>query len=111
DRSETITALPTALPAPRLAAGTVARWARRAAGVVILAVLAYRLGGGPFLAALRSVDGWAVVAAVAVTAATTACCAWRWQLISAVLGIRLRPGQAVAAYYGSQFLNVTLPAG
>jgi uncharacterized membrane protein YbhN (UPF0104 family) len=42
---------------------------------------------------------------------TTVCCAWRWRLVARGLGVDLRLGTAVAAYYRSLFLNVTLPGG
>jgi uncharacterized membrane protein YbhN (UPF0104 family) len=42
---------------------------------------------------------------------TTVCCAWRWKIVARGLGIDLPLPAAVAAYYRSQFLNVTLPGG
>jgi uncharacterized membrane protein YbhN (UPF0104 family) len=39
------------------------------------------------------------------------CCAWRWSLVAAGLGVRLPLSHAVVAYYRSQFLNTTLPGG
>jgi len=42
---------------------------------------------------------------------TTVCCAWRWRIVARGLGVELRPATAVAAYYRSLFLNVTLPGG
>jgi uncharacterized membrane protein YbhN (UPF0104 family) len=52
-----------------------------------------------------------LAAAAAITALTTACCAWRWRVVAGGLGLDLRPGVALAAYYRSQFLNATLPGG
>ena len=42
---------------------------------------------------------------------TTVCCAWRWKIVARGLGVDLPLPAAVAAYYRSQFLNVTLPGG
>jgi uncharacterized membrane protein YbhN (UPF0104 family) len=39
------------------------------------------------------------------------CCAWRWRIVARGLGVELPLGAAVAAYYRSLFLNVTLPGG
>jgi uncharacterized membrane protein YbhN (UPF0104 family) len=39
------------------------------------------------------------------------CCAWRWSLVARGLGVDVPLRTAVAAYYRSQFLNVTLPGG
>jgi uncharacterized membrane protein YbhN (UPF0104 family) len=87
------------------------RWLRPLAGVVILAALVWRLGTGPFLDALHRVDGWSLAAATGVAALTTLCCAWRWALVARGLGVALPLRSAVAEYYRSQFLNVTLPGG
>jgi uncharacterized membrane protein YbhN (UPF0104 family) len=87
------------------------RWARPAAAAATLAVLVWRLGTGPFLDGLRAVDGRALAAAAGLAALTTVCCAWRWRIVARGLGIDLPPGTAVAAYYRSLFLNVTLPGG
>jgi glycosyltransferase 2 family protein len=86
-------------------------WARLAGGAAILVVLVARLGADPFLDALRLTSLWALVAAVAVTALTTVCCAWRWSLVAEALDVDVSLGSAIAAYYRSQFLNVTLPSG
>jgi glycosyltransferase 2 family protein len=88
-------------------------WRRVQLGVAAatLAVLVWRLGTGPFLDGLRTVDAWAVAAASGVAVLTTVCCAWRWQIVARGLGVDLPLGTAVAAYYRSLFLNVTLPGG
>ena len=57
------------------------------------------------------VDGGALAAASGLAVLTTVCCAWRWRLVARGLGIDLPLGTAVAAYYRSLFLNVTLPGG
>jgi uncharacterized membrane protein YbhN (UPF0104 family) len=69
------------------------------------------MGTGAFVDGLRSVDAEALVAAVVIGALTTACCAWRWSLIARRLGVAVPLGTAVTAYYGSQFLNTTMPGG
>jgi glycosyltransferase 2 family protein len=86
-------------------------WARLAAPAVLLAVLVWRLGTGAFLDSARSVDGRALAEATAIGALTTACCAWRWKAVAGGLGINLSLRTAVAAYYRSLFLNLTLPGG
>jgi glycosyltransferase 2 family protein len=78
---------------------------------VTLAVLVWRLGTGPFVDGLRTVDGRALAAGAGVAALTTVCCAWRWRTVARGLGVDLPLGTAVAAYYRSLFLNVTLPGG
>lgn len=90
---------------------TLWAWGRLAGPVLVLAVLVWRLGTGPFLAGVRSVDGIALAAAAAIAALTTVCCAWRWKIVARGLGVELSLSAAVAAYYRSQFLNVTLPGG
>jgi uncharacterized membrane protein YbhN (UPF0104 family) len=80
-----------------------------AAGTV--AILVWRLGTGPFLAGLRTIDGQSLAAAAALAGLTTVCCAWRWRTVARGLGVELPFGAAVAAYYRSLFLNVTLPGG
>lgn len=81
------------------------------APALVLAVLVWRLGTGPFLEGLRSVDGEALAAATGIVALTTVCCAWRWTIVARGLGVELSLRAAVAAYYSSLFLNVTLPGG
>jgi len=87
------------------------RWVHIAVAAATLAVLVWRLGTGPFLEGLRTVDGWAVAAASGLAVLTTVCCAWRWRLVAHGLGVDLPLDTAVAAYYRSLFLNVTLPGG
>ena len=87
------------------------RWVHVVAALAILAVLVWRLGAGPFLDGLRAVDAWALAAASGLAVLTTVCCAWRWRIVARGLGVDLPLGPAVAAYYRSLFLNVTLPGG
>ena len=86
-------------------------WSARLAAAGTLAVLVWRLGTGPFLDGLRAVDGGALAAASGLAVLTTVCCAWRWRIVARGLGVDLPLGTAVAAYYRSLFLNVTLPGG
>jgi glycosyltransferase 2 family protein len=86
-------------------------WVRLAAAAATLAVLVWRVGTGPFLHGLRTVDGGALAAAAGLAVLTTVCCAWRWRIVARGLGVDLPLGAAVAAYYRSLFLNVTLPGG
>ncbi|KUO14404.1 hypothetical protein AQJ91_47085 [Streptomyces dysideae] len=81
------------------------------AGVVILAVLLWRLGTGVFLDGLRRIDGPGLVVALGIGLFTTVFSAWRWQLVAQRLGIRLPLVPAVADYYRALFLNAALPGG
>jgi uncharacterized membrane protein YbhN (UPF0104 family) len=76
-----------------------------------LAVLVWRLGTGPFLDGLRTIDGGALAAAAGIVALTTVCAAWRWKIVARGLGVDLSLPAAVAAYYRAIFLNATLPGG
>jgi uncharacterized membrane protein YbhN (UPF0104 family) len=86
-------------------------WLRLAGCAATLAFLVWRLGTGPFVDGLRTVDATALLAAAALAVVTTMCCAWRWRIVAAGLGVDLPLPVAVAAYYRSLFLNVTLPGG
>jgi uncharacterized membrane protein YbhN (UPF0104 family) len=86
-------------------------WVHLAAAAATLAVLVWSLGTGPFLDGLRSVDGGTLAAASGLAVLTTMCCAWRWRVVARGLGVDLPLGTALAAYYRSLFLNVTLPGG
>ena len=79
--------------------------------VAIFALLFWRLGAAPFLDGLRAVDSRTLVAAVGLAVLTTVCCAWRWKTVARGLGVEMSMSVAVAAYYRSIFLNVTLPGG
>ncbi|MEO3777548.1 lysylphosphatidylglycerol synthase transmembrane domain-containing protein [Micromonospora sp. B11E3] len=87
------------------------RWARALAGVAVLALLLRQVGGGPFVAGLRLIDGPALAVALGAGLLTTVCAAWRWRLVAGGLGVRLPLGAAVARYYRAVFLNATLPGG
>ncbi len=86
-------------------------WGRFAGSALIIVVLVWRLGTGPFLDGIRNVDATALAAAFGLAVVTTVCCAWRWTIVARGLGARLSLPAAVAAYYRSLFLNVTLPGG
>ncbi len=87
------------------------RWGRLVGSALVLTGLVWRLGTGPFLDGVRSLDCRALAAAAGIAVLTTVCCAWRWTLVARALGTELTLPAAVAAYYRSQFLNVTLPGG
>jgi glycosyltransferase 2 family protein len=86
-------------------------WVRLAGVAATFAVLVWRLGTGPFIDGVRTVDAQALAAAAAIALVITVSCAWRWKIVARGLGIDLPLPAAVAAYYRSQFLNVTLPGG
>jgi uncharacterized membrane protein YbhN (UPF0104 family) len=90
---------------------TVWAWGRLGAPGIVIMVLVWRLGTSPFLTGLRSVNAGALAAAAGLAVLTTVCCAWRWRLVAGGLGLDLSLPAAVAAYYRSLFLNVTLPGG
>ncbi|WUT72818.1 flippase-like domain-containing protein [Streptomyces sp. NBC_00670] len=95
---------------PRVPAG-VRRHFGSVAGVVILAVLLWRLGTGVFLDGLRRIDTPTLLAGLGIGLLTTVLSAWRWCLVARRLGIRLRLRDAVADYYRALFLNAALPGG
>lgn len=91
-------------PAVRTRLGTLA-------GVVILAVLFWRLGTGAFVDGVRRIDASTLAAALGIGLVTTVFSAWRWALVARGIGIRLPFGAAVADYYRALFLNAALPGG
>jgi uncharacterized membrane protein YbhN (UPF0104 family) len=90
---------------------TLWAWTRIVGSALVIAFLIWRLGTGPFLDGVRRVDGRALGAAASIGVLSTVCAAWRWKVVAAGLGAELSLPTAVAAYYRSQFLNVTLPGG
>jgi uncharacterized membrane protein YbhN (UPF0104 family) len=86
-------------------------WVRLAGGAAILAVLVLKVGAEPFLDGVRRTDVAMVLVALAVTAGTTWCCAWRWSLLSERLDVAVPVRSAYRLYYRSQLLNATLPGG
>ena len=89
----------------------VRSWGGFVGSAVVLGVLVWRLGTGPFLEGLRTIDGPTLAAATGLAVLTTLCCAWRWKTVAGGLGVGLSLPAAVAAYYRSLFLNLTLPGG
>jgi glycosyltransferase 2 family protein len=89
----------------------VSMWARLAGSALVLALLVWRLGTGPFLDGLRTIDGWSLAAAAGLMVLSAVCYAWRWKIVAGGLGLDLSLPAAVAAYYRSLFLNATLPGG
>jgi glycosyltransferase 2 family protein len=85
--------------------------ARVAIAAATLGFLVWHLGTGPFVDGLSAVDSWALAAGSVLAVLTTVCCAWRWKVVARGLGAELPLGLAVAAYYRSIFLNLTLPGG
>ena len=86
-------------------------WGPAAVSASTLGILVWRLGAGPFLVGIRTIDGPALAAGTGLTALTTLCYAWRWKTVARGLGVGLSLPDAVAAYFRSMFLNVTLPGG
>jgi glycosyltransferase 2 family protein len=86
-------------------------WVRLACGLAVLVVLLMRLGSGPFLHGISTIDGWSLAVGAAISVPTTTCCAWRWRRIARGLGVGLPLHTAILAYYRSQFLNTALPGG
>lgn len=85
--------------------------ARILVGGGVLAAIVARVGTGPFVHGLLSLDAPAIVAAVLLYGVATAAAAWRWRLIARRLGLELHWPRAVGMYYRSQFLNTVLPGG
>jgi glycosyltransferase 2 family protein len=90
---------------------TVLAWARVVGPALMLSVLVWRMGTGPFVDGIRTIDGPALGAATGIAVLTTLCCAWRWMIVAGRLGVGVSLPAAVAAYYRSLFLNLTLPGG
>ena len=86
-------------------------WVRAAVPIAVLVLLTWYVGTGPFIEGLHSVSLWVLTAAAAIGLVTTCCCAWRWRVVANGLGVQLAFPAAVAAYYRSLFLNVSLPGG
>lgn len=84
---------------------------RLAAGLMVLAVLVWRVGLTPFLDGLGRVNAGIALLGLLLGVPTTLCCAWRWTLVAQGSGVRLPMRTAVAAYYRSQLLNTALPGG
>jgi uncharacterized membrane protein YbhN (UPF0104 family) len=90
---------------------TLRAWGPLAVSVSTLGILVWRLGAGPFLAGISTIDPPALAAGAGLVALTTVGYAWRWKTVARGLGLELSLPDAVAAYFRSLFLNVTLPGG
>jgi uncharacterized membrane protein YbhN (UPF0104 family) len=86
-------------------------WGKAMAGLGILALLAWRVGLGPFVDGLRNVNAWSIAVAAGLGLLATAACAFRWRIVAHGLGVGLTMREALSAYYRALFLNVTLPGG
>jgi uncharacterized membrane protein YbhN (UPF0104 family) len=84
---------------------------RLIAGVTVLWFLGREMGAAPFEDGLRAVTWQGVVAVVTLTALTSICSAWRWQVVARALGTDIGLSRATGAYYRSLFLNSVLPGG
>jgi uncharacterized membrane protein YbhN (UPF0104 family) len=80
-------------------------------GALVLALLLWRFGTGPFADAWRVTTWPAVAAALVVNVGSTLACAWRWRVVARSLGAPIGVRESVTAYYRSQFLNTVLPGG
>jgi uncharacterized membrane protein YbhN (UPF0104 family) len=90
---------------------TLRAWGPLAVSASTLGILVWRLGTGPFIAGVRTIDPPALAAGAGLVALTTVGYAWRWKTVARGLGLELSLPDAVAAYFRSLFLNVTLPGG
>jgi glycosyltransferase 2 family protein len=97
--------------APGAAVKHLRRWASPAVAILVLVIVVWRVGTGPFLDGIKAVDARALLAAAAIVFVTTFLSAWRWTIVARGLGLRLSLPTAVAAYYRTLFLNLTLPSG
>ncbi len=89
----------------------ITTWGGPVGAALVLGVLGWRVGAGPFVAGLEHLTAATVLAAAALTAGTTVAAAWRWTVIGRAFGAALPFRRAVSAYYRSQFLNSVLPGG
>lgn len=90
---------------------TLPAWMRLACSALVFAVLIWRLGTGPFIDGLRTIDGGTLAAATGIALLTTVGYAWRWKIVARGLGLDLPLPAAVAGYYRSMFVNAALPGG
>lgn len=82
-----------------------------AGGVAVVVALVWRLGAGPVLDSLRSIDAATVMAALAIGLITTGASAGRWCLVARRLGMPMSLPTATMDCYQAVFLNSVLPAG
>jgi glycosyltransferase 2 family protein len=91
--------------------GGLRRWAGPAVGALVLGLLVWRFGADAFLDGVRRLDATAVAVAVSLGVVTTVAAAWRWTVVARGIGLDVPLRPAVAAYYRSQLVNVTVPGG
>jgi uncharacterized membrane protein YbhN (UPF0104 family) len=89
----------------------VRRLASPAIAVVVLGIVLWRLGTGPFVDGLKAVNIGSLAAAAGIVFVTTLCSAWRWTIVARGLGVPLSLPAAITSYYRALFLNLTLPSG
>jgi uncharacterized membrane protein YbhN (UPF0104 family) len=87
------------------------RWGARGAVIVVLVLVASRVGAGAFVDGFARLTPLAVLVALAATALATLAAAWRWTTIARAFGLAIPFRTAVPAYYRSQLLNTVLPGG
>lgn len=86
-------------------------WIRPLVGALVLGLVVAQLGGAAFREGVQALDPMTLGAGVLLAALTTMCSAWRWRLVADRLSAGLSLSTAVASYYRSLFLNLTLPGG
>ena len=86
-------------------------WARLVGGLVVLGVLLWRLGAGPFVEGVRTLSPGALLGGLLLGVPVTGCCAWRWRAVGRAVGLPIGLTAAIAAVYRSQLLNGVLPGG
>lgn len=94
-----------------MTAGRVRRWLGPLAGAALLALLVWRFGAQAFLDGFGRLGPAAVIFSLGVGLVTTVAAAWRWTVVADGIGLRVPLASAVAAYYRSQLVNVTVPGG
>ena len=99
----------------RLRQATRSTWfrltTRLVVGVGVLIVVIARVGTGPVLHGLVSIDARTIGVALLLAAIATVAAAWRWRLVAARLGVDIRWSIAIGRYYQSQFVNTVVPGG
>jgi uncharacterized membrane protein YbhN (UPF0104 family) len=80
-------------------------------GAAVMALLVSRFGADAVLDGFRRLDVTSVAVALVVGLVTTVAAAWRWTVVADGIGLSVRLPAAVAAYYRSQLVNVTVPGG
>jgi uncharacterized membrane protein YbhN (UPF0104 family) len=86
-------------------------WLGPLTGAAVMALLVGRFGADAVLDGFRRLDVTSVAVALVVGLVTTVAAAWRWTVVADAIGLSVRLPAAVAAYYRSQLVNVTVPGG